>query len=99
MQHLQEFIKNAGGWADIGIFPDKGWDINDDLANHHYNGSSAFFIREIVPDDHNSSKPIIVVITSVIIILYAFFSYLYEKSPSFVHKNIPLMTQAKIRTL
>ena len=78
VQHLQEFIKNAGGWADIGIFPDKGWDINHDLANHHYNGSSAFFIREIVPDDHNSSKPIILVITSVIIILYAFFNYLYK---------------------
>ena len=59
IQHLQEFIKNAGGWADIGIFPDHGWDINVNLANHHYVGSSAFFTRGVVPDDHNSSKPII----------------------------------------
>ena len=59
VQHLQEFIKNAGGWADIGIFPDKGWDINNDLADHYYDGSSAFFTSGVVPDDHNSSKPII----------------------------------------
>ena len=65
VQHLQEFIKNAGGWADIGIFPDDGWDINDDLADHHYIGSSAFFDVDITPDDHNSSKPIIVVITYI----------------------------------
>ena len=63
IQHLQTFIKNAGGWADIGILPDNGWDINDDLANDHYLGSSAFFASGIVPDDHNSSKPIITVIS------------------------------------
>ena len=69
VQHLQEFIKNAGGWADIGIFPDDGWDIDDDLADHHYIGSSAFFDIGITSDDHNSSKPIITVIISVTIIL------------------------------
>ena len=59
IQHLQAFIKNAGGWADIGILPDGGWEINNDLANNHYLGSSAFFTILIVPDDHNSSKPVI----------------------------------------
>ena len=63
VQHLQEFIKDAGGWADIGIFPDDGWDINDDLADHHYVGSAAFFAKGILPDDHNSSKPIIKVVS------------------------------------
>ena len=63
VQHLQEFVRDAGGWADIGIFPDDGWDINDDLANHHYVGSSAFFAKGILPDDHNSSKPIIKVVS------------------------------------
>ena len=59
VKHLQDFIKNAGGWADIGIFPDHGWDINDDLANDHYSGSSAFFATPILPDDLNSSKLVI----------------------------------------
>ena len=63
IQHLREFIKNAGGWADIGIFPDDEWEINDDLANHHYVGSAAFFSTRIVPDDHNSSKPSIKVVS------------------------------------
>ena len=59
VKHLQDFIKNAGGWADIGIFPDHGWDINDDLANDHYLGSSAFFGIQPLPDDLNSSKLVI----------------------------------------
>ena len=57
--HLQNFITNAGGWSDIGITPDDGWNIDDDLAGHHYLGSSAFFEFGVLPDDLNSSKPII----------------------------------------
>lgn len=59
VRHLQDFIKNAGGWADIGIVPDNGWNINSDLANDHYLGSFAFFTITIEPDDFNSSKPVI----------------------------------------
>ena len=59
-EHLQTFIKSkAGGWANIGIYPDNGWNINDALATDHYLGSSAFFGFGILPDDLNSSKPII----------------------------------------
>ena len=58
-KHLQDFIRNSGGWGDIGILPDNGWDINTDLANDHYLGSSAFFTWTIRPDDLNSSKPVI----------------------------------------
>jgi len=58
-QHLQDFIRNAGGWSDIGIVPDDGWNINSDLANDRYLGSSAFFSNHILPDDLNSSKPVI----------------------------------------
>ena len=57
--HLRDFVKNAGGWSDIGITPDNGWNIDENLASHHYLGSSAFFEFGIVPDDLNSSKPII----------------------------------------
>ena len=59
VDHLRDFIINAGGWSDIGITPDNGWNINDNLASHHYLGSSAFFEFGILPDDLNSSKPII----------------------------------------
>ena len=59
VEHLRDFIRNAGGWEDIGIFPDEGWDINDDLANDHYFGSSAFLDASILPDDLNSSKLVI----------------------------------------
>ena len=59
VKHLQHFIRNAGGWADIGIFPDDGWNINSDLANNHYVGSSAFFTSTVEPDGLNSSKPVI----------------------------------------
>ena len=59
VKHLRDLIKNAGGWADIGIIPNVGWDINKDLANDHYLGSSAFFSRAVLPDDFNSSKPVI----------------------------------------
>ena len=61
VKHLQDFIKSAGGWADIGIPPDDEWDINDDLANEHFHGSSAFFGTTILPDDLNSTKLVIVV--------------------------------------
>ena len=59
VDHLQEFIRSAGGWDSIGISPDNGWDINNDLARHHYLGSSAFFGIGVTPDDLNSSNPII----------------------------------------
>ena len=59
VKHLQDFIKNAGGWADIGIIPDKGWDINNNLANDHFLGSTAFFTWRVELDDLNSSKPVI----------------------------------------
>ena len=59
VQHLQNFINDAGGWSDIGITPDDGWNIDEDLAGHHYLGSSAFFEIGILPDDLNSSKPVI----------------------------------------
>ena len=57
--HLLNFIARAGGWEDIGISPDNGWNINADLSRHHYLGSSAFFGFGILPDDLNSSKSII----------------------------------------
>ena len=59
VEHLQDFIRSAGGWDGIGITPDNGWDVNNDLAGNHYLGSSAFFGFGITPDDLNSSKPII----------------------------------------
>ena len=59
LNHLQEFIRSAGGWRDAGIEPDNGWNINDSLARNHYLGSSAFFGFGVTPDDFNSSKPII----------------------------------------
>lgn len=59
VEHVRNFIKDAGGWSDIGITPDNGWDINDDLANDHYLGSSALFGFYVSPDDLNSSKPVI----------------------------------------
>ena len=59
VQHLRDFIKNSGGWNEIGIFPDDGWHINYDLTNDHFLGSAAFFTWKISPDDLNSSKPII----------------------------------------
>lgn len=58
VDHLQEFVRSAGGWGSIGIYPDNGWD-NGDLARQHYLGSSAFFGIGVTPDDLNSSKPII----------------------------------------
>ena len=61
VKHLRDLIKNAGGWVSIGITPDVGWDINEDLANDHYLGSSAFFSSVVSPDDLNSSKPVITV--------------------------------------
>lgn len=57
--HIQTFIKDAGGWSDIGIFPDNGWDINSDLVNDHYKGSSALFEFSISSNDSNSSEPVI----------------------------------------
>ena len=59
VEHVQDFIRDAGGWSDIGIFPDNGWDINSDLANDHYLGSSALFEFGISPDDLNSTKSVI----------------------------------------
>ena len=59
VEHVQDFIKNAGGWSDIGITPDTGWDINSTLASDHYLGSSALFELDISPDDLNSSEPVI----------------------------------------
>ena len=59
VQHLRDFIRNSGGWDDIGIIPDDGWGINDDLANDHFLESTAFFTWRIELDDLNSSKPII----------------------------------------
>ena len=84
VEHLRDFIRNAGGWEDIGIFPDEGWDINDegwdindDLANDHYLGSPAFFTNPIRPDDLNSSKLVIKVkftISNLIKVRHSFIS-------------------------
>ena len=63
-QHLRDFIINSGGWGDIGLFPDDGWDINYDLTNDHSLGSAAFFTWKIFPNDLNSSKPIIRVLAT-----------------------------------
>ena len=57
--HIVNFIREAGGWSDIGIDPDNGWSINSNLVNDHFLGSSAFFGFYIAPDDRNSSKPVI----------------------------------------
>ena len=62
-EHVQEFMRNAGGWEDIGITPDHGWDINGSLANDHYLGSSALFSFGVSSDDLNSSMPVIRVST------------------------------------
>lgn len=59
VEHVQDFIRNAGGWSDIGITPDTGWDININLANDHYLGSSALFDFYVSSDDLNSSQPVI----------------------------------------
>ena len=56
--HIRDFIRDAGGWSDIGI-TDEGWSINSDLVNDHFLGSSAFFGFYIAPDDRNSSLPVI----------------------------------------
>ena len=57
--HIKSFIKDAGGWSDIGILPDKGWNINSNLVNDHLKGSSALFEFSIDPNDFNSSEPVI----------------------------------------
>ena len=57
--HVRDFIRAAGGWSDIGILPDNGWNISRDLAKDHYLGSSALFKYGISSDDLNSSKPVI----------------------------------------
>ena len=58
-KHVKDFIRKANGWDAIGIYPDDGWDINDDLVNDHYLGSSAFFTFGISPDDLDSTKAVI----------------------------------------
>ena len=58
-EHVRSYIKDAGGWRDIGITPDRGWNINKTLANDHYLGSSALFAINVAPDDLNSSKAVI----------------------------------------
>ena len=58
VSHLQDFIRDAGGWSTVGIYgSDYIWNINYDLAGDHYLGSSAFFDFGIIPDDLNSSLP------------------------------------------
>ena len=59
VKHVKDFIRKANGWDAIGIYPDDGWDINDDLVNDHYLGSSAFFSFGITPDDLDSTKAVI----------------------------------------
>lgn len=59
VDYLQGFTRLAGGWESIGITPDRGWRINNNLVDDHYQGSSAFFGFGIVPDDLNSTKPVI----------------------------------------
>ena len=69
VSYLQNFIADEGGWAGIGITPDNGWRINEDLASNHYIGSSAFFDFGILPDDLNSSQYIIKVRSMPVILL------------------------------
>ena len=59
VEHVQDFIRDAGGWSEIGITPDTGWDINRNLANDHYLGSSALFDFDVSSDDLDSSEPVI----------------------------------------
>ena len=59
VEHVRDFIRNAGGWSEIGITPDTGWDINSNLANDHYLGSSALFDFDVSSDDLNSSQSVI----------------------------------------
>jgi len=58
-KHVQDFTRKANGWDAIGIHPDNGWDINDDLVIDHYLGSTAFFTFRISPDDLDSTKAVI----------------------------------------
>ena len=67
-EHVQEFVRSAGGWEDIGITPDRGWDINRTLVNDHFLGSSALFSFGISADDLNSSTPVIRVSNNLVII-------------------------------
>ena len=59
VEYVQSFIRNAGGWSDIGITPDSGWDINSNLVDDHYLGSSALFDFDISSNDLNSTEPVI----------------------------------------
>jgi len=56
--HLEEFIRLAGGWSNIGIDESETW-TTDSLARDHFLGSSAFFEFSVLPDDMNSSMPVI----------------------------------------
>jgi len=58
LSHLRTFITDAGGWKDIGMYPEDNWDFSN-LADDHYLGSSAYFTFDVEPDDLNSSKPVI----------------------------------------
>ena len=67
LNHLQSFMRSAGGWMDLGIYPEDEWDF-DNLVEDHYLGSPAYFAFDVEPDDFNSSKPVIKVVTTVLTI-------------------------------